>query len=54
MITPNERNPPIVSVKYLELREVSIKRRDVFHPGAPECTDFENVAYKACDLHMRG
>ena len=44
---------PVVGVKDLKLGEVSVERRDVFHPSAPECTDFENVAYGACDLHMR-
>jgi hypothetical protein len=46
-------HPPVVGVKHLKLREVSIERRDVFHPSAPECTDFENVAYRTCDLNMR-
>lgn len=46
-------SPPVISVKHLKLREISVKRRDVFHPSAPECTDFENVACRAYDLHMR-
>jgi len=44
---------PVVGIKDLKLREVPVERRDVLHPSTPECTDFENVAYRACDLHMR-
>ena len=43
---------PVVGVKHLKLREISVERRDVFHPSAPECADFENVACRTCDLHM--
>jgi len=53
LAVPPTIHGPVVCVKHLKLREVSIERRDVFHPSAPECTDFENVAYAACDLHMR-
>ena len=44
---------PVVGVKHLKLREVPVERGNVLHSSAPECADFENVAWRACDLHMR-
>lgn len=53
-MTTLHRHPlPVVGIENLKLREVSVERRDVLDPSAPKCTDFENVAYRACDLHMR-